>query len=140
MLFFKEEFPKTTGPELFNMAFLEDALLSANIGELSAEDLINTATQFTAQAIADAVKKRGLKTKNFTVYISGGGANNSYLIELLSANLSGNKILNIIELKINADAKEAVLFAVLANETICGSVLDTGAGPKVMMGKVWRKL
>ena len=42
-------------------------------------------------------------------------------------------------LGISGDAKEAVLFAILANETLCGGLTDFGSRegvPSVSMGKI----
>lgn len=133
--FFKEELPKTTGPELFSLSFIEQALSAANIQDISKEDLLSTATQLTAEAIAMAVKK-AIGDTDFTLYISGGGVHNKFLVERIASRFPENQVRKMEELGIAADAKEAVLFALLANETICGSALETNAGPKVMMGKI----
>lgn len=132
--FFKEAFPKTTGPELFNLPFLREYLERANL-DLVPADLISTATQFTADSISLAINSV-LGNTDFTLYVSGGGAKNSHLVESIGAKLPQCQIKNMQSLGVSADAKEAVLFAVLANETICGSAVRTKAGPAVMMGKI----
>ena len=44
---------------------------------------------------------------------------------------------NTQDLGINPDAKEAVLFAILANETLCGGTTFFGNNsPSVSMGKI----
>lgn len=132
--FFTDDFPKTTGPEMFNLDFLEKAVDELEL-DIDAIDLITTATQFTAQAVALGVKDVVGK-EPFALYVSGGGAHNKYLIERIQEPLPQAEIRDMQSLGISADAKEAVLFAVLANETVCGSAIETGAGPKVMMGKM----
>src|SRR5690606_5434374 len=53
--FFAQDFPKTTGPELFNIQFFEEAIAkTASI--ISNQDLISTATVFTVEAISKAIK------------------------------------------------------------------------------------
>jgi len=132
--FFTDSFPKTTGPELFNINFLEEAVNELGL-DIDAIDLITTATQFTAQAIALGLKEI-VGPVPFTLYVSGGGAHNKFLMEKLQELLPQAEMREMQSLGISADAKESVLFAVLANETVCGSAIETGAGPRVMMGKV----
>lgn len=131
--FFIEKLPKTTGPELFNIDFFEEAVARSG-STLGGEDLINTATVFTAKALSNTLKT-AIK-ENFTLYVAGGGAHNHFLLEKLSANIPGVKLSAMSDLGISADAKEAVLFAVLGNETLCGSALKTSAGPEITMGKI----
>lgn len=135
MPFFTESLPKTTGPELFNLNLMERVLCDKKLDDFKPKDLIHTATQFTVQAIVNSLQK-ALKKPDFTIYISGGGAKNSFLMECLSAELTGVNLKNIEELGVEADAKEALLFALLANETICGSALAINSGQVITMGKI----
>ncbi len=132
--FFNQALPKTTGPELFNLAYLDEATRIAGIG-LSPEDLLATLTAFTARGITKGIQKASLPD-DLSIYISGGGAHNSYLTEKIREFLPKAEVKNIADLGVNPDAKEAILFALLANETICGSAIETGGGPVVMMGKI----
>ena len=132
--FFGEHFPKTTGPELFNLAYFDEAIKAAGAEALNSFDLIATATEFTVRAISEALNE--ISGLHFSVYVSGGGSRNSYLIERLQKLLASTEIKLTEALGINPDAKEAVLFALLANETLCGSAVTTGAGPVTMMGKI----
>lgn len=131
--FFSEKLPKSTGPELFNIDFFEQAVVRSG-SILSREDLINTATVFTAKALSNTLKS-AIK-ENFKLYVAGGGAHNYFLLEKISANLPGVELAAMSDLGISADAKEAVLFAILANETLCGSALKILAGPEITMGKI----
>jgi len=132
--FFQQALPKTTGPELFNLTYLEEAINASKV-DLNREDLLATVTAFTARGIARGIQDASLPN-NSSIYVSGGGAHNSYLIEKIREFLPKAKVKNIADLGVNPDAKEAILFALLANETICGSAIETGAGPVVMMGKI----
>ena len=132
--FLEEEIPKTTGPELFNSGFIEQALADAGIDNIPTKDLLNTLTHFTAEAVALTLERIG--QKDLSIYVSGGGASNTYLMDVLAEKLPLSRVNNLEKLGVNADAKEAILFAILANETICGSALQTSAGPAVMMGKI----
>lgn len=130
--FFKEAFPKTTGPELFNLDFLQHNLEGS---ELRPQDLLATSTEFSARAVALAIHQL-IGNDGVSIYVSGGGCHNRFLMERLGHLLPFCKIENANALGLDPDAKEAALFAVLANETICGSVVETGAGPATTMGKI----
>ncbi|MCK7557111.1 anhydro-N-acetylmuramic acid kinase [Chitinophaga sedimenti] len=138
--FFQQPFPKTTGPELFNTAYLENALQTANAGNLSHADVMATLNRFSAETIAEAIKAVTDEGKGFHFYVSGGGMHNPLLMRNLAELLPGCTFKSTKELHINPDAKEAVLFAVLANEAICGGSVNFGKGrngiPNVSMGKI----
>jgi anhydro-N-acetylmuramic acid kinase len=137
--FFKGALPKTTGPELFNLAYLTTAQQKSNTLLLSKEDILATLCHFTAMAITDAVKATMTGSSAPKIYMSGGGMHNPLLVELLRAGLPTSEFSTTAELAINPDAKEAVLFALLANETVAGSPINFGGRkgvPSVCMGKI----
>ena len=140
--FFKNKFPKSTGQELFSVEYVENALKKSNCKNISIEDLLATLTRFTAETIADAVKINMINInqdlKEITIYASGGGVHNPLLMQWLTE-LLPCKFRNINDLGFSVDAKEAVLFAILANETLAGgnSQFDLKNGiPSVSMGKI----
>jgi anhydro-N-acetylmuramic acid kinase len=136
--FFQESFPKSTGPEYFNLEKVQQ-IIQSNQWTLTPTDLIRTLTEFSAQSIALAIKKYIPEVKS-NIYVSGGGSQNPLLMQRISEMLPEVKIGLSSEIGIPADAKEAVLFALLANETL----MDTGAtkvrrlgdSPWVTMGKI----
>jgi hypothetical protein len=92
----------------------------------------------TAEAIHHAVASTGVALSDFTIYLSGGGAHNPLLVGWLQE-LLACRFLTTDALAISGDAKEAVLFAVLANETIAGGQSEFGSRrgiPSVAMGKI----
>ncbi|OIR13134.1 anhydro-N-acetylmuramic acid kinase [mine drainage metagenome] len=137
--FFKNDFPKTTGPELFNLNFVDEAKEKSNTQNISNADTMATLNRFTADGIVDALK-RSLTAKDFIVYTSGGGMHNDLLMQNIQQQLPNILFKNFSELKINPDAKEALLFAVLANECVCGGEIKLGKEkkgiPNVTMGKI----
>lgn len=136
--FFETAFPKTTGPELFSMAYLDQALSASGQENLSPHDILATLAYFSAKAIINAIEVAIPATDRFEIYISGGGMHNPLLLSHLESYFS-KKIRSTIHLGINPDAKEAVLFALLANEAIAGSnknLQKTSGIPQVSMGKV----
>ena len=137
--FFEQGFPKTTGPELFNLHYLHQAQERSGQLSLSPEDVMATLNRFSAEGICNALK-RSLAGENFEIYVSGGGMHNPLLIRNIQELLSGTTIRDTAELGIAPDAKEAVLFATLANETLAGNRIDFGPDqvrlPSVHMGKI----
>ena len=140
--FFEGSFPKTTGPELFNLDYIQKAIKESNSQLITVEDALATLTRFSAETIAEAiqyiVKQSEIAQDELTLYVSGGGLHNpllmNYLQDLLTCSFK-----NTSELGILGDAKEAVLFAVLANETVAGGKIVFGSKkgvPSVTMGKI----
>src|SRR5687767_330360 len=138
--FFSGDFPKTIGPELFNLSYLQNAIKRSNAVSLSTEDIMTTLNRFSADTIVDAIKRSIEKDETYSVYISGGGMHNPLLMENIRSQLPMMKFYTTGDLHIHPDAKEAVLFALLANECICGEKINMGKGrnkiPAVTMGKI----
>ncbi|CAM3808576.1 anhydro-N-acetylmuramic acid kinase [Sphingobacterium prati] len=137
--FLSLEFPKTTGPELFNLDYLKEAQKRSDTVALSAEDVMATLNRFSAQAIINGIRRQAAGLSNVSVYISGGGLHNPLLFDDIKANLPDGKVESFASLGIDPDAKEAVLFALLANETLAGAktnVEHIKDSPAVCMGKI----
>lgn len=162
--FFQKKFPRTTGPELFNTTYVEQAMRRSGVSGLSPYDVIATLTRFSADTIAEAIVQvlpdrpgatnrlfagkapNKQHTSNLTIggsasphiYLSGGGAHNPQLIAWIQEAMPDIPMHLTDELGISADAKEAVLFAILANEAVCGGPVDFGnpGMPTVTMGKI----
>ena len=134
--YFTKPLPKTTGPELFNLAYLQAAQEKTNTQNLSHYDCMATLNKFTADVIVTALNET-MHQEDFVVYSSGGGMHNPLLMQHLKQQLPKVSFKNTNELFINPDAKEAVLFAVLANECIVGGNTVLGNGiSNVTMGKI----
>ena len=136
--FFSVAFPKTIGPELFNLDYIIQAQMALGT-MLSHEDVLATLNMFTAQTISEAIKKVVGDQYIYTMYISGGGMHNHLLMEHLKQLLPSITIKSSIEIGILPDAKEAILFALLGNEAVAGtSLLAGGNATKVAttMGKI----
>jgi anhydro-N-acetylmuramic acid kinase len=136
--FFSLPFPKSTGPEVFHIRFVEECLSRAGVSRLSDEDVMATLNMFSAQTIVDGIV-RNVGPGNCHVYTSGGGMHNPLLTENIQRQLPGCIFAKTEDLGIPGDSKEAMLFAVLANEAVAGSTIDFGKGnhiPAVTMGKI----
>lgn len=133
------DFPKTTGPELFNLNYLSNQLHKIGLLDLSSEDIMATLNAFSVQAIIAGILKVTTGLERVAVYVSGGGLHNPLLMENIKKGLPDYKIHSIQAIEMNPDAKEACLFALLANETIAGSpdnVNNIKDSPAVCMGKI----
>jgi anhydro-N-acetylmuramic acid kinase len=130
--FFAEQAPKTTGPELFNLALVENAQAKSGTEDISKADLVSTLSAFTATVIINFIKTN-IKAPELKVFVSGGGARNPFVMQWLKQQF--NDIHDTSSLGIDPDAKEAILFALLGNEALSGEPVDIGSNPAVLMGK-----
>lgn len=142
-LFFSLSLPKTVGPELFNLAYLNQAQINTNTTSITHEDILATLNLFTAETIVDAIRNTignaGKLKAVDTVYISGGGMHNPLLMQHLAHLLNDIKVYSLDELGFNPDAKEAILFAILANEAVAGEAMQAGGKATkkpITMGKI----
>ncbi len=131
--------PKSCGREEFGRPFLE-SILKENAA-LPPNDLIATATRFTAESIAFACRRYVMPHNVYEeAIVSGGGARNDYLMEQLRAAIPELSIKESDEYGLPAAAKEAAAFALLANEAIHGTPNNlptvTGAARAVVLGTI----
>ena len=124
--------PKSTGPEVFNLDYLQAAQEESNTTHLKHEDVMATLCELSALLIAEQLNYLS-ESKKLNVYASGGGVHNPTLMQRIKE-LSSDKVLisSSDEISLNPDAKEAILFAVLANECLVGTSIEFG----VSMGKL----
>jgi anhydro-N-acetylmuramic acid kinase len=136
--FFDVPFPKTTGPEVFNEKYVENAIKRYG-NAIENDDLMATLARFSAETIAEAIQKAIPKDVIFHIYMSGGGMHNPAIVRSLQELLPTHIFRTTDSLHISGDAKEAVLFAILANEALCGGNTHFGNRekvPSVTMGKI----
>lgn len=137
--FFSQPFPKTTGPELFNLDYVRQAQQRSSTTSLSPEDLMATLTRFSAETIAESVLGILKPEEIYKVYMSGGGMHNPVLTGAIQELLPTCSFGRTDDIGISGDAKEAVLFAILANETVAGGTTSFGSRqgvPTLTMGKI----
>ncbi|MFT5546639.1 MAG: anhydro-N-acetylmuramic acid kinase [Rheinheimera aquimaris] len=138
--FFALNFPKTTGPEVFNLGYLAKAQQQSGTEALSHGDIMATLNRFSADMIISAIQQTTAQLDNFVIYASGGGIHNPLLMSQIQQALPDVSIKTTADLGINPDAKEAVLFAVLANECLVGGKQKFSNAregiPGVTMGKI----
>ncbi|MFH5833462.1 anhydro-N-acetylmuramic acid kinase [Halalkalibaculum sp. DA384] len=141
--YFHEPFPKTTGPELFNLKWIEKNKKKVGKTGIAATDLVATLTWLTAETIADALRSvaDGLDADTPpAVYVSGGGMHNKTMMRWLNGLLEDIPVESFETIGYNPDAKEAASFAVLANEMLAGEgfLIDPKQGTprRVNFGKI----
>jgi len=137
--------PKSTGREAFGRPFVYPLLdryaaRAPSTPEGSAlDDLLATLTRFTAETIARAYREH-LPVPPDEIYLCGGGASNPTLRAHLEALCAPVPVRDTEALGIPPKAKEAVAFAVLANETLFGHAGNvpraTGARGRRVLGKI----
>ena len=131
--------PKTTGREHYSAAFVDALWRKGEELGLTGYDKIATATAFTAESICLAVEHH-CPQKPERLIVGGGGSHNPVLMGLLQAGLPGCEVVTNEALGLDSDAKEAVAFAILANEMLHGRCNNapsaTGAAHPVVMGKL----
>lgn len=132
--FIEAPYPKSTGRELFNEEFLR----KFKPEKYAADDLIATLTELTAQSIARNIG--AIKIRPDVLFLSGGGAANTYLGERISAGLPNIQVRNIESAGIDPNAKEAICFAYLAYRRLRGLPGNlpsaTGARKKCLLGAI----
>jgi anhydro-N-acetylmuramic acid kinase len=135
--YFLRKPPKSTGRELFGDNILRWLLKK----KLRHEDVISTLAHFTALSIKNAYERFILKRyKLDEIIVSGGGTKNGYLMSIIRDVFKPVKVVFIDALGIPSGAKEALSFAILANETLSGNPSNlpnaTGARERVILGKI----
>ena len=138
--FFHLSPPKTTGREMFGHTYAMECLAACREHKLSDNDCIATLTELTVQTITDYIARfiTGQHPID-TLYVSGGGVHNQSIMRRLSELLANTAVESVDNSGISADAKEAIAFAILANETLHGNAGNlpsaTGASVRKILGK-----
>lgn len=133
--------PKSTGREYYGWEFVERLLEKARKYRMRPEDLVRTATVFTALSVVDALNRFVLpRVEIGQVIVSGGGAKNPVIMAQMAAALAPISVMRSSEVGVPEEAKEAYAFALLAYETWRGRTGNlpsaTGARKSVVLGKV----
>ncbi len=145
--------PKSTGREAFGDAYTKGLIDYCKAVSISFPDMIRTATEFTAYCVIEDIKKHiapsfaasGIKKacgRGALLVCAGGGAENPLIFETLKkgAGSAGIETVRSNSMGVDSKSKEALLIAVLANETVYGGASNvpsaTGAKKSVVCGSV----
>jgi anhydro-N-acetylmuramic acid kinase len=142
--------PKSCGREEFGTAMADNLLALGKREQARKQDVIATATEFTAESILDAYRRfcwphlgrRAPLARATEMFVAGGGANNATLMRMLTEGFAvlGVKVATTASAGLAVEAKEAAAFALLGWLTwhgLPGNVPSaTGASHAVVLGKV----
>ncbi|MDE2310203.1 MAG: anhydro-N-acetylmuramic acid kinase [Betaproteobacteria bacterium] len=133
--FFSLSPPRSSGRDLFNMAWLRNKLQ----GGERAEDVQATLLELTCRAIAQSIQQYCAGVKE--IYLCGGGAHNQTLRTRLAALLPGSSVQITNTLGVDGDYLEAIAFAWLAQQALHGKPanlpLVTGAKHSCILGAIY---
>ncbi len=133
--FFSHPPPKSTGRELFDSHWLEQKLRNT---ESTPRDIQASLLQLTVESIAQAIEQWGTKSRE--IFVCGGGANNTYLMQQLALRLKNIEVNSTAILGIHPDWVEACAFAWFAKQTIekqPGNIPSvTGAHKESILGTI----
>jgi anhydro-N-acetylmuramic acid kinase len=131
--------PKSTGRELFGVAYLQQCFDDAKAYQLAPADFLATITELTAASIVYNYRNF-LPQMPDRVLLCGGGSRNLYLKQRLQALLQTVPVTTTDEVGLNGDFKEAIAFAVLAywrHQGTPGNLpAATGASREVLLGEL----
>ena len=137
--YLKQKPPKTSGRERYGAPYVDALQREAERLGVSPLDQLATATRFTAECIRSAIEN-DCSAKPEKLVVGGGGSLNPTLMHMLADCLPGVRVMRNEDLGLDSNAKEAVAFAILANEYLfqhCGNVCRvTGAKHPVVLGKM----
>ena len=139
--FIKKSPPKSSGREDFGAYYVQRIIEWSKKLKLSPDQVISTVTEFTIKSIFKNCELHIQPQYNLDrIIVSGGGVHNSELIRRFRTQLYGTVIESSESYGIPPDAKEAAVFAFLANETISGNHAHipgvTGAKNTGILGKI----
>jgi len=128
--YFTQAYPKSTGREKFNKAWLQGYLSGHTHNP---EDVQRTLLELTAMSISNEV----LKFNRDLLLLCGGGAKNSFLVERIKALMPNVEV----AIATNADYIEAMTFAWLAYKRVHNEVVNlkdvTGARENAVLGGIY---
>lgn len=132
--------PKTTGREVFGVPFAKEVIERGRQLGLSDDDLVATVTAFTAESIAFNYEQFVFpRVRVDEVILTGGGANNPTLRRMLQERLPHVEVKTLDELGMPSEAREAVIWAVLGDESVLGYPANvpvtSGARHPAILGK-----
>lgn len=132
--YFTEPHPKSTGPEYFNLDWVQSHME----GTHSAQDVQTTLTELTALILADAAKR---EFHTGRVLLCGGGCHNMHLVNRITRHLHDFQVMPSNEVGVDCDSLEAVFFAWLARKRLKNEPLRleqiTGSQTPICLGGVY---
>jgi anhydro-N-acetylmuramic acid kinase len=136
--FFAQPPPRSTGRERFGRGYAERLRERGLTLGMSEDDLLATAVELTAASVADAARRYLVPRGLDAVFASGGGVRNPTLLAAIRDRLAPLPLRTTSDLGVPEAGKEAIAFAYLAHQTLCGRPGNlpgaTGASRPVVLG------
>ena len=133
--FLDVEPPKSTGRELFRIAWLDEKLP----GQYEPADVQSTLTDFTARSIVDSIDRFCPRTEE--IYLAGGGARNGALARRIAGLAKGRPVASTDALGVPSAHVESMAFAWLAMKCVKREPVDltaaTGARAPRVLGAIY---
>lgn len=130
--YFQLKPPKTTGRERFGRQYARR--LAEKFADVPADDLIASATAFTAESIAHAYRTF-IERPVDEMLVGGGGAKNPTLMQMLRDRLPETDV----QVYQFSKQKEAMAMALIANDSVAGMYTDVArlvGGQPAVLGKI----
>jgi anhydro-N-acetylmuramic acid kinase len=136
--YFSQPIPKSTGREYFNLSWLNRQIANLN-QSLTPVDIQATLAQLTVESIVNDINKFAIDVEE--VYVCGGGAYNTDLIQRLKLALNPVKVISTNALGVAPEWVEAIAFAWLAKQAIHKNLVMlsdvTGAHRDTLLGGIY---
>lgn len=139
--FIKHPPPKSTGREYYGTEFVLKILKNCLHSRIQEPEIIHTVSKYTAYTVYDAYKRFiHPKYKADLLIVGGGGSKNPFIMKSLTDYFKDFEVKLTGDFNLDEDYKEAICFAVLANELIEGRPANlpqvSGADKQVLLGKI----
>jgi anhydro-N-acetylmuramic acid kinase len=130
----------STGRERFGVAMAESIVAFGRRHRLAKADLVATAAELTAQSVAKKLRPLIRRDRGLTsLYLTGGGRRNIFLVERLGRLLSDVTIRMADDLGVDADFIEAAAYAVMGEACLRSEALPAStvsAGVRPVLGRI----
>ena len=132
--YFSQNYPKSTGRELFNQEWLNDKLKGFDILTC---DVQATLLELSVRTIVDEVKKHDVEL----TLVCGGGVKNEYMMDRLAEELNHIEVSSTDSYSVSSDYMEAMAFAWLAYKRVNRERVElkdvTGASKNAILGGLY---
>jgi len=119
----------STGRETFGPVMVDRIVAFGKRFDLDNEDLIATAAELTVRSIVACIKGPASRDKALrSLYLTGGGAHNRFLVRRLSELSGGLSVSNVGALGIDPGLVEAAAYAVMGEACLRSEALPTRFG------------
>ncbi|MBE0642581.1 MAG: anhydro-N-acetylmuramic acid kinase [Bacteroidetes bacterium] len=137
--FFRQNPPKSTGRESFGEDYLDDLLnIARELSVLDISDIVATVSECTVRSISMQLRALLPSPYRFRLLLSGGGARNHFFTDGLRYSFPEATVESTSAFGVAPESKEALAFAVLANEWLVGNAANlpaaTGAKRAALLG------